>query len=140
MLHFSYKSALTFGNIVNSFVACGLWSVKTNGVDLGVLRSSDITELEGRATHVESHTDFMSLVQSLRSATKLLRSDGGVMTSGVVNTTSGVLLTSSDVMSALREHEDCHAAEDRARAHRAADKDEFEHLVQNHSQRERLLK
>lgn len=95
MLHFANKRALTYFNIVNFFAACGLWIHKTNNVDSGFLRLTDMTNLESHATHNDAFKDYKSLVQITKSSRDLLQSVGTVLCNSVVNTRVGVLLISS---------------------------------------------
>lgn len=86
-----YNKAVKSQRIQSGVEAFGLWDPELNGVNPMVIKEIDITNLEGAENQTSAFDIWELLVQSFTESLNLLRSDGGALVNGTMNTKSGLL-------------------------------------------------
>lgn len=73
--HNDFRKAVSQTNIINGFLACGLWYFRVDGVNYEALSESDFTNRKPKKTEREAYERYQDLVKDFMETRKVLKSD-----------------------------------------------------------------
>lgn len=123
IIHYAYREALSYSNIVSGFNSCGLRNVLGGGLNPAVIRVCDISNREEAANSDEEIQNYKALYESFVQTRRVLSSYTNVVTHGYLNTREGSLMTSEQVINSLQGRDRQRREKEQEQAARAAARD-----------------